>query len=598
MIFNFEFFAVLIGLCLGFGQYFDNHHNPVDKNMRNILRKSKNFNYLYIKNVGQTFIKSFDYIYANSSKNTLISYNIWVSIFIFWGALLLITIIDYSYGWGAKFTDSSMIYVRSNGVVPIEYPLFVSTRAVLLQSILFGTMLASVSIICGSLGFKESMPRFNYLFDQLILIVRTKRKIINGSYNENKIVKIPTFNCLNNLVIFANHVTKIITGPYYESKIGQNSLLKCFFMSTFVAILTGFAFMAIGIINAPINVLIFNSPLFQDDNLPSPFLIYQYYMISLNLDYLTICYFLFHVFVPSLYLCIVFFILNKLRSSFKTSLVIFILGSSVIFTLICVVQKWVHDLTSPFIFHIGYVAYFDILRYFSYEMSISIFFLSLYLYVVFYILEKYKSFFKISPLIVMLSSFFAIALFSAYKKDLIFPFLIDSHRFFYEFVPLLFLNIFTDSFSILETRYVLRRALSGSSKKLVLFLFLDFLASSIIYLIVPLFSGNLNLFLSSIFFKGEIAWAGVFYWSSLFTSLFFYLYFLGFFSLHVLYKFSSIKYLAERPSHSLGFILATFVTIVYLLSIGWEFIISNTVFIGCLMLLTLFLIRIFKKASV
>jgi len=90
-----------------------------------------------------------------------------------------------------------------------------------------------------------------------------------------------------------------------------------------------------------------------------------------------------------------------------------------------------------------------------------IFFFTMYVYSFLYAMEKYKLVSRYSSLAVVLSTIFAISLFSGLKWDLISPIITDSSRFKFEFVPFILFNIITDSFSILETRYMLGKAILG-----------------------------------------------------------------------------------------------------------------------------------------
>lgn len=128
------------------------------------------------------------------------------------------------------------------------------------------------------------------------------------------------------------------------------------------------------------------------------------------------------------------------------------------------------------------------------------------------------------------------------------------------------------------------------------FLTLDFLASSFIYLLVPIISGDVNLFLDAILFKGKIAWVGVFYWSSLFTSFFLYLYVISFAGLTIFRRFSNLKYLVEKPSYTLGWILAFLIIISYMLYLGSEFIMSNIIPVLMILLLVFFVNKVIQKA--
>lgn len=251
----------------------------------------------------------------------------------------------------------------------------------------------------------------------------------------------------------------------------------------------------------------------------------------------------------------------------------------------------------PFLSSSGYLEFFSIMAILCSFLFVLFFIPSMYVYLFLYMMEKYKLIFRVSPLIVIVSSIFAIFIFSILKSDLIIPLITNHQRFTYAFIPLAFLNIITDSFSILETRYLLTKAVSGSFVTLIIYLILDFLASSLIYLSIPLLTGDLNLFLDAILFDGEMAWVGIFYWSSLFTSLFLYLYIISFIVLTAFYRFSNLKYIAENPSYSLGWIAAIILLISYPLYAFSGLVVANVIPIITLLLFIFIITKVIKRAN-
>lgn len=486
MVFSIDTCIAAIGACLAFGQYFNNDHNLVDHSMKAIIKQGKT---LDIKAFCQTFVKSFDDIYAKNFKHPIISHYFFVWIFVCWG--------------------TSILFI---GLERLSHE-NISIQAILLSSVIFGSIFSIVTFLAVN-NFEERIPRYNYLFDQLVLSLKNERKIMDGSYGENPVSQIPIINYAYDLLFLVKHIRLIMNGSYGESKIGTSSLLKCFFISLYIAVLSAMGMMAIVIVD--------------------------------------------------------------------------VIGIKAHFPL-----TGFPDI--PF-FHMGNLEYFIICILLGVVVFIWTFITSVYAYFFLSTMERHRPFFEISPFILVLSSFFAILLFSLYKKDLIISFIIDRQQFFNHFAPFIFLNILADSLSIVETRYMLSKAVSGSQKRLFFFLFLDFLLSSFIYLIIPILSGNLNVYLDAIFFKGEMPWVGIFYWSSLFTSLFLYLYVLSFFILNLFYKLSNFEFLVEHPSESLGWILSFLVIIYYLLSIWWETLISNIILIALLFSLAIYLINVFKKA--
>ncbi|KKG18252.1 hypothetical protein EO98_01740 [Methanosarcina sp. 2.H.T.1A.6] len=458
MIFNFTFYGFIATLCIAYAQLFNEEDDLVNINMKNVLKQSTRFSYSDIKNVCQIFIDIFDKYYSDTFKHPAFSNFLWVSIFIYWGIVFLFSI------FGA--TDK-----------------YVNTIQVLSISLVFGSLMAILSTFGGSIGFKESIPTLDNLYDQLTYFIKHKLKLKNKPYSE-----------------------------YRNEKI---SLKKCVFASMCWAMSFGIFFLTMGIIIQLAPESLITSSGFPD--------------------------------IP--------------------------------------------------IFHLGYTEFIKFYGLISLIIVAVFFFPAAYMYIVFSAMEKYKSFFKISPLIVIISSFITIVLCSVFKYNLILPLLKENRFFLYNFVPFFFLNVLADSLSILETRYMLNKAISGSKGTLVLFIFLDLLTSSLIYLLVPMLNGDLTIFLDAITFNGKMAWVGIFYWSSLFTSILFYLYVSGFFILHILCKCSNNKYFVNKPNKWLGIILFLIVTTVYLIPTRFEFVLPTLLIIIILMLLSLVIMIKSKKLN-
>lgn len=493
MVFKPEIFGVFIALacfCISLSGHLDKGPNIINENIKTILEQGKTRD---IKGSCQMFIKSFDFIYMNNFKYPLVSYVFWVWIFIYWGFVL--------------YFETGLHLLDGYG--------YFNTVNILDMSSMFATMVFILFII-PIIGFHGSMPRYNYLFDDLLLIIKKEKKLTDSSYGENKVRHIPVVNHFYDSILWLKHARNTINDTSGENYNSRSSILKGLFMSTFMA-------MAAAV---------------------------------------------------SMVLMTTFVILMPKEQILATSIY--------------------PDIG---LFHMGYLEIFGVLSILCIFTFIIIFIPSIYTYIFLYIMEKYKLVSRISPLIVILSSIVAIFIFSLLKPDLITPFITNRQRFNAEFVPLILLNIITDSFSILETRYMLSKAVSGSSTKLILYLVLDFLLSSLIYLSIPILTGDLSLFLDAIFFNGEMAWVGIFYWSSLFTSLFLYIYIISFIILTILYKFSTIKYLAEKPTYSLGWITAIILVIIYPLYIWSKIIISHIIPIITLLLLVFLVTKVIRKAN-
>ena len=221
MVFSIDTCIAAIGACLAFGQYFNNDHNLVDHSMKAIIKQGKT---LDIKAFCQTFVKSFDDIYAKNFKHPIISHYFFVWIFVCWG--------------------TSILFI---GLERLSHE-NISIQAILLSSVIFGSIFSIVTFLAVN-NFEERIPRYNYLFDQLVLSLKNERKIMDGSYGENPVSQIPIINYAYDLLFLVKHIRLIMNGSYGESKIGTSSLLKCFFISLYIAVLSAMGMMAIVIVD-------------------------------------------------------------------------------------------------------------------------------------------------------------------------------------------------------------------------------------------------------------------------------------------------------------------------------------------------------------
>jgi hypothetical protein len=85
-------------------------------------------------------------------------------------------------------------------------------------------------------------------------------------------------------------------------------------------------------------------------------------------------------------------------------------------------------------------------------------------------------------------------------------------------------NVFANTFSLLETRWVLRRGRSATVVQLLGLLALDLVASAGIFLFLPAVVGELNTFWDAVFLHGDRPWLGILFWSTFGTSVLFYLF--------------------------------------------------------------------------
>jgi hypothetical protein len=85
-------------------------------------------------------------------------------------------------------------------------------------------------------------------------------------------------------------------------------------------------------------------------------------------------------------------------------------------------------------------------------------------------------------------------------------------------------NMFADTISLLETRWVLQRGSNTTVVQLLGLLALDLAASGAIFLFLPAVVGELNTFWDAVFLRGDRPWLGVLFWSTFGTSVLFYLF--------------------------------------------------------------------------
>ena len=192
--------------------------------------------------------------------------------------------------------------------------------------------------------------------------------------------------------------------------------------------------------------------------------------------------------------------------------------------------------------------------------------------IIFIFEESLRKYLEISPVRAMLSSFFAIIIVSMIKIDIVQFFIYDVNQFGTILFVYVFLNIFADSLSLMETRIVLSIAGKKSSAKFFGLLLLDFLLSALLFLVIPISVGDLHIFLDGIFFEGERPWLGILFWSTFFTSILFYLYILSSGILILLYNllkfhrnFERILPIETKPVRCLGLVSMIVITIIFII---------------------------------
>lgn len=254
------------------------------------------------------------------------------------------------------------------------------------------------------------------------------------------------------------------------------------------------------------------------------------------------------------------------------------------------------------VFVLGILLNMYLLVYSCIFLFIIFFYLFLFCSIIYYVITKYPTPFEISPIRTIITSLIAIGLLTLLFDEAAYSFITDFEQFGWIILIYLFLNIFADSFSILETHYVLQIASLGTPKRFPGLLALDVLASGFIFLIIPLTAGNLNIFLDAICFKGDSPWLGILFWSTFSTSACFYLYLISFYVLAILHRYSIIdeKHLpiTTKPFWSLGFVMVILFTIVYSIILLSSLSISFVAFVVIVFILIVIVIWwYFKKVK-
>jgi hypothetical protein len=96
-----------------------------------------------------------------------------------------------------------------------------------------------------------------------------------------------------------------------------------------------------------------------------------------------------------------------------------------------------------------------------------------------------------------------------------------------ELLGFLAFNIFADSVSVVETRFVLRRGIEAGLVRLSGLLLLDLLLSTAIFLFLPYSLEELSSFSDGVWFRGDRPWIGILFWTTFSTSLLFYTFFVA-----------------------------------------------------------------------
>ncbi len=139
-------------------------------------------------------------------------------------------------------------------------------------------------------------------------------------------------------------------------------------------------------------------------------------------------------------------------------------------------------------------------------------------------------------------------------------------------------NIFADTISLFETRWILKKSKGSKLLLLLSMLLIDLVLSGAIYLILPILVGqDLNVMLQGIFFKQPDPWIGILFWSTYATSLMYYLFLTTIFTLSLIQipsyvtrvisaKFSIEENIRKSPIlflSCISFIIIVFILMIY-----------------------------------
>lgn len=177
---------------------------------------------------------------------------------------------------------------------------------------------------------------------------------------------------------------------------------------------------------------------------------------------------------------------------------------------------------------------------------------------------------RVSPFRAMLTSLGAMVVIGLLRWDTVRALMSDINLLGWSIAGYVLLNVCVDSFSLLETRLVLKLASRGSCLRFFGVVILDVLASATIFLAIPVASGNLGTFLDAIVFKGPHPWIGILFWSSFSTSFLFYLYLLSAGVLAGLQAFvrgflrlDRFLPISEKPFRCLGLVAMVITTLMF-----------------------------------
>ena len=165
------------------------------------------------------------------------------------------------------------------------------------------------------MDFQVSMCGYNYLFDELKLIIKKEKKLSDVAYGENKVRQVPILNSSYNLLLLIKNARNIIKNTSLEDYPGRSSLLKGLFMSICISASAGILMMAMGLFVrlAPTKYILAGSSFTDMGLFHMEFL--KFFSIMILLSFFVSIIF----FIPSLYTYIFLYLMEKHRLSSRVS---------------------------------------------------------------------------------------------------------------------------------------------------------------------------------------------------------------------------------------------------------------------------------------
>jgi hypothetical protein len=176
-----------------------------------------------------------------------------------------------------------------------------------------------------------------------------------------------------------------------------------------------------------------------------------------------------------------------------------------------------------------------------------------------------------SPIRTFIYSLFFIALVALLRWDAALAFLEDIRMQGPRLLVFVAFTVFADGVSLLETRWILRRAMDVKSRTMVLLLGVDLVLSALIFLFLPLVLGEIPAFFQAMLFRGDRLWLGILFWSSFSTSVMFYVFVLTSLLIRPLAHAPRLaRYLAidTKPVLILTIAVGVAITVIYLVGFG------------------------------